>query len=111
MEKTKSLFIDYNNTDNISHGEDGKPLNGMFVHAESYDDGKKVILRFRNGMLDGDVFDKNGNLMMQKPAVEAEGHQEYWRANKLHRDNDEPAVYSEGFKIKEYWVNGERIEK
>lgn len=111
MKNSVSLFIEYNNTNKISHNENGKPLEGMFVHADSYDEGKRVILRFRNGMLDGDVFDKDGNLIMQKPAVEAEGHQEYWRANKLHRDNDEPAVYSEGFKIKEYWINGERIEK
>lgn len=111
MEETKSLFIQLNKTDHQQIGEDGKPINGTVLYAADYDNGEKTILRFIDGFLDGDVFDSNGNFIMQKPAVDGKGHQEYWRKNKLHRDNGEPAVYAEGFKIREWWKDGERCEE
>ena len=110
MEKSASMFLNVNNTNSIQKDENGNPCEGIRLLADAYDNGKRVILRFRNGMLDGDLFDNEGNLVVQKPAVEAEGHQEYWRANRLHRDNGEPAVYSNGFTEKEWWENGNRIK-
>lgn len=111
MSDSKSKFIHLNNTDIKQLDDDGKPLNGIRIYADDFDNGMKTILRFRNGFLDGDLFNNSGELVLQKPAVESEGHQEYWRKNKLHRDNGEPAVYSEGFKEKEWWENGVRIIK
>lgn len=106
-----SKFIKFNNTDIQQKDENGNPINGTVVYAEDYDRGVVTVLRFIDGYLDGDLFDSNGNFLMQKPAVDSEGHQEYWRKNKLHRDNEEPAVYSDGFTTLEYWQNGKRIEK
>ena len=51
----------------------------------------------------------DGRLITVKPAVEKEGHIEFWRQNKLHRQDGEPAVISEGFAVKEWWENGIRI--
>lgn len=110
MKESKSIFIKYNNTDIKSFDENGNPLDGERILADGYDRGKIILLRFRNGFLDGDIFDRKGNLVMQKPAVETGGHQEFWRKNKLHRDNGEPAVYAEGFSAKEWWENGNRLE-
>ena len=111
MSDSKSKFIHINNTDIKQLDDDGKPLNGIRIYADDFDNGMKTILRFRNGFLDGDLFNNSGELVLQKPAVESEGHQEYWRENKLHRDNGEPAVYSNGFKDKEWWEYGEKISK
>lgn len=110
MKKSASIFIEHNGKIRKQLDENGNPLNGIRVYAKDYDKGKKTLIRFRNGFLDGDLFDSKGNFVMQKPAVESEGHQEYWRKGKLHRDNGEPAVISEGFFVKEWWLNGERQE-
>jgi len=109
--ESKSIFIQLNNTDKQQIGENGLPINGAVFYANDYDSGKKTILRFIDGFLDGDIFDENGNFIMQKPAVEGNGHLEYWRKNKLHRDNNEPAVCTNGFTEKEWWENGVRIMK
>ncbi len=108
MEKSYSKFINLNGIGTPQKDENGNLLNGLRVFADDYDNGKKTLLLFRNGLLDGDLFDSNGKFIMQKPAVEGNGHQEYWREGKLHRDNGEPAVLAEGFSVKEWWVNGER---
>lgn len=55
------------------------------------------------------ALDKKYKLIIQ-PAVETEGHIEYWRKGMLHRDNGEPAVYAEGFSVKEWWENNKRIK-
>ena len=111
MNESKSFFYKINSLDKQQVDEDGVPLNGLKVYMDDCKKGKKTLLRFINGFLDGDQFDNKGNLLRQKPAVESEGHQEYWRKNRLHRDNDEPAVLAEGFTIKEYWKDGKRYEK
>lgn len=111
MENTKSLFININNLNKKQLDENGLPLNGLKIYAKDYNNGKKTILRFIDGFLDGDQFDEFGNLLRQKPAVETDGHVEYWRKNKLHRDNGEPAVLSDNFKTKEYWEDGIQIKK
>ena len=110
MEKSYSKFIDCNGSKVQQKDENGNVLNGLRVFADDYDNGKKTLLLFRNGYLDGDLFDNSGKFIMQKPAVEGNGHQEYWRQGKLHRDNGEPAVLAEGFTVKEWWIDGERQE-
>lgn len=111
MNESKSKFININNTSKQQLGEDGKPINGEVLYADDYDKGIKTILRFIDGFLDGDIFDAKGNLIFQKPAVESKGHIEYWRKNKLHRDNSEPAVYADGLRTKEWWKDGKRCEE
>lgn len=109
MEESKSLFIHLNNTDHQQTDALGNPLNGTVFYADDYDNGKKTILRFINGYLDGDAFDPDGKFLMQNPAVEGQGHIEYWRQNKLHKDNGEPAISTKGFSVKEWWENGRRV--
>lgn len=87
--------------------ENKVPLNGSY-----FGDNGTLLLRFINGFLDGDIFDADGNFLQQKPAVEsltAEGHQEYWRRGRLHRDDGLPAVIARGLSVREFWENGERI--
>lgn len=104
--ETQSLFYIDSETLIRSYDENGNPVEGTRITIK---DDKEVIMRFRHGLLDGDSFTKNGKLIVQ-PAVETEGHIEYWRKGKLHRDNGEPAVYAEGFSAKEWWENGNRLE-
>lgn len=103
MEKTLSLYQKINGTDFRQTDENGNILNGTRIGEDG-----KTILRFRDGLLDGDVFNSNGKLIVTKPAVECGGHQEYWRHNKLHRDGGLPAVLSNGLKDKEWWIDGVR---
>lgn len=110
MNKSFSEYIEYNNKDEYFLDENDEPLNGEQVEYNDYQNNEITILRFRNGYLDGDIFDSNGNFITQKPAVEKSGHVEYWRENKLHRDNGEPAVFSNNFESKEWWENGKRIK-
>ena len=110
MENSNSIFLALNNTDKQQLDAEGNPLNGTRVYAEDFKNGKHTILRFIDGYLDGDLFDTNGKLIMQRPAVDADGHQEYWRKNKLHRDGKAPAVYSGGFTEEEWWQDGKRIK-
>lgn len=104
--ETKSLFYVDSETLIRSYDESGIPAEGTRITIK---DDKEVIMRFRHGLLDGDSFTKEGKLIVQ-PAVETEGHIEYWREGKLHRDDGLEAVFSDGFTTKEYWENGERKE-
>lgn len=104
--ETKSLFYVDLETLIRSYDESGNPAEGTRITIK---DGKAVIMRFRHGLLDGDSFSKDGKLIVQ-PAVETEGHIEYWRKGKLHRDDGLEAVYAEGFSVKEWWENGNRLE-
>lgn len=108
MDESKSKFILLNNTDIRKLDEEGNPITGEVVYVPDYKKGKKTLLRYIDGLLNGDLIGKNGKIIMQRPAVESEGHQEYWRSNKLHRDNGEPAVYTDGFTTKEWWYEGQR---
>lgn len=107
MQESKSLFLQLNKTDYPQIDEFGRPLEGDRIYIDE-STGEHIILRFIHGFLNGDSFDENGNFLMQNPAVEGGGHLEYWRNNKLHRDDDEPAVITNGFRDKEWWENGER---
>lgn len=109
MKESVSIYIQHNNSNIVTLDDEGHPMNETRVDAKELEQGRKVILRFRNGLLDGDVY-VNNQYVTTKPAVEAPGHIEYWRAGKLHRDNGLPAVLSFGFTMKEFWENGIRIK-
>lgn len=104
--ETKSLFYKDSETLIRSYDEKGKLAEGTRMTTK---DNKEIILRFRNGLLDGDSFTKEGKLIVQ-PAVETEGHIEYWREGKLHRDNGLEAIYAENFTVKEFWENGKKVQ-
>lgn len=104
--ETKSLFYVDSETVIKSYDETGNLAEGTRMTVKN---DKEIILRFRHGLLDGDSFSKDGKLIVQ-PAVETEGHIEYWREGKLHRDDGLEAVYTDGFTVKEYWENGIRIK-
>ena len=105
-----SMYIEINGNNILHLDEYGNLLNGTIIDANAYNKDKKIIiLRFRNGLLDGDEYDNNGEFLCTRPAVESIGHVEYWREGRLHRDEGFPAVATEGFSIKEYWENGNRI--
>ena len=104
--ETKSLLYVDSGTLISSFDENGNLAEGTRLTVKN---DKEIILRFRNGLLDGDSFTKEGKLIVQ-PAVETEGHIEYWRKGKLHRDNNLPAVSTNGFTEEEWWENGNRIK-
>ena len=109
--KSFSLYIHKNCNQIPKYDENNILSNGYRIDESIYDNqGKIIILRFRNGFLDGDEFDEDGNFLGTRPAVETIGHIEYWRKGCLHRDEKQPAVITNGFKICEYWQNGKRIK-
>jgi hypothetical protein len=81
----------------------GNPVQGEIIAG----DGTGTILRFVNGLLDGDAITGGGIISL--PAVEAPGHLEWWRQGKLHRDNGLPAVISDNLSVYEWWVDGKQI--
>lgn len=100
-----SVFDSYNNQEHRFVDENGEYLDGVrMVPVEGYS--SLFIVRFRDGLIDGDIYNENGNFMKVMPAVEGPGHVEYWRKGKLHRDDEEAAVITEGFRVKQYWYNG-----
>jgi transcriptional regulator with XRE-family HTH domain len=111
LQKSFSLYIHKNCNDIPKYDENNILTNGYRIDEDAYDNqGKIIILRFRNGFLDGDEFDNNGLFLGTRPAVETTGHIEYWRKGCLHRDEKQPAVITKGFKICEYWQEGKRIK-
>ena len=108
---TLSKYIFYNNKEIISQDENGNVINGPKLDAEEYSKGNSILLHFKDGLLDGDIFDASGNFVEQHPAVEGKNHQEYWRKNKLHRDGGLPAVISGEPAQFEWWVDGVRVEE
>lgn len=101
---TRSMFPSINGTDDRQVDEYGRHCEGTRMLADG-----RTILRFRGGMLDGDVVDGDGRLVDVMPAVEGHGHMEYWRRNMLHRDDGLPAVISDGMGRYEWWENGVRV--
>ena len=37
-----------------------------------------TIVRFVNGLIDGNIYDKQGNIVTQRPAIEYSSSQEFW---------------------------------
>ena len=106
MVKSFSRYLKLNGTEYRQQDENGINLNGVRISEDG-----KTVLRFRDGYLDGDIINSRGKLIVVKPAVETEGHQEYWRKNKLHRDDGFPAVIANGLKDREWWIDGIKKEK
>ncbi|MBR2108303.1 MAG: hypothetical protein IJ937_13665 [Treponema sp.] len=106
-----SKYLQFNNQSIQIFDKFGNPLNGCTIDDKAYDiHSKIIILRFRNGYLDGDEFDESGNYVATRPAVETFGHIEYWREGYIHRDAGEAAIISNGFKTYEYWENGKQVK-
>lgn len=104
-----SIFLDKNNSKEIiqfCNSDTKEPYEGEMFYKHKVLG--LVILRFKNGLLDGDYFDKNGIFIKVQPAVEANGHLEFWRNGKLHRDNGEPAIYSDNYNELYFFENGEQ---
>lgn len=99
--ETQSLFFKGNPVK--SFDENGQPAQGTRLTSDN------IIVRFKDGYLDGDSIDSQGNIIVQ-PAVETEGHIEYWRKGVPHRDDELPAISTKGFSDHEFWCNGERLK-
>lgn len=102
-----SLFGKYNKSDTIFCDESGTSYNGVRIAEDGV-----TILRFIDGYLDGDQYNSEGLLVQVKPAVEGPGRIEYWRKNKVHRDDNFPAIIIQTSDevIEEYWQDGNRTK-
>ena len=108
-QESASLYLYANGSDIKKYDENNIPSNGYRIVEKIFDtQGKIIVLRFRNGYLDGDEFDDNGNFIGTRPAVETVGHIEYWRNGFLHRDGKQPAIITNRFKTFEFWTQGKR---
>jgi hypothetical protein len=97
--KSASKFLESNGSEQQCFDANGNTLEGTIVT-----DGG-LILRFYNGLLDGDVKAGNG-MTASLPAVEGQNHLEWWRGGRIHRDSGLPAVVSDNLTRLEWWVNG-----
>ena len=83
------------------YGKDGKPMNGEVT----LNDGDGTIVRFVDGFIDGNVYDKENNIVEQKPAlVYSHGGCEFWTKGKPH---GYPAVVQNFGYHEEDWENGQ----
>jgi hypothetical protein len=98
--ETRSRFIESNGSGVRCLDRDGNPLQGEVITGEG------VILRFIDGLLDGDRTAGRGAVTL--PAVEAPGHLEWWREGRLHRDGGLPAVMADDFETHEWWDQGRK---
>lgn len=82
--------------------KDNMPLNGEVTLSDG------TIARFRDGLLDGNIYSKDGAISKRFPALEydnagteywTDGAPEGWQA-------DEPAVIQNWGTLMEYWKNG-----
>lgn len=110
MSESRSLsaFLEWNGRNVIQYDRSGKPLEGISEKAAP-----GFILRFHNGLLDGGIYNKEGEVVDERPAVqgimgEYNGHIEYWSKGRLHRDDGLPAVTANGFTVNEWWIDGKR---
>jgi hypothetical protein len=84
-------------------GRDGKLLNGeqkfKFENEE-----EETVCRFVNGLLDGNVYDKDGNIVDKLPALEYSfGGTEYWTKG---APDGFPAIVQNFGYYEEDWQNG-----
>lgn len=84
-------------------GKDGKLLNGEIQYRFENEE-EDTICRFRDGLLDGNVYDKSGNLLEKRPALEyGFGGTEYWRNG---TPDGFPAIVQNFGYYEEDWQNG-----
>jgi hypothetical protein len=96
--KSLSKFLESNGSNEIVLDSGGKPIQGEVVTGDG------VILRFVDGLLDG-----NMAAGYSLPAVEAPGHLEWWQGGNIHRAGGLPAVISNDFEELEWWENGKKL--
>lgn len=61
------------------------------------------IVRFVNGLIDGNVYDENGNIILQRAAIEYDLGQEFWTKG---YPSGYPAVSQKMGYYEEDWDNG-----
>lgn len=78
--------------------EDGMPYEGVREISEG------LFVRFVNGYIDGNVYDKNGIIVARQPAMEYENEgMEFWLKG---TPSGSPAVIQDGGKYEESWKGG-----
>ncbi|WP_296662021.1 hypothetical protein [Treponema sp. UBA753] len=84
-------------------GKDGKLLNGEIKYRFENEE-EDTICRFRDGLLDGNIYDESGNLLEKRPALEyGFGGTEYWRNGV---PDGFPAIVQNFGYYEEDWQNG-----
>ena len=84
-------------------GKDGKLLNGEIKYRFENEE-ENTICRFRDGLLDGNIYDESGNLLEKRPALEyGFGGTEYWRNGV---PDGFPAIVQNFGYYEEDWQNG-----
>lgn len=84
-------------------GTDGKLLNGEYSFTFDKEE-EKTLCRFVNGLLDGNVYDDNGDVLERRPALEyGFGGMEYWTKGV---PDGFPAVSKNFGYYEEDWENG-----
>jgi len=84
-------------------GKDGKLLNGEIKYRFENEE-EDTICRFRDGLLDGNIYDESGNLLEKRPALEyGFGGTEYWRNGV---PDGFPAIIQNFGYYEEDWQNG-----
>lgn len=84
-------------------GTDGKLLNGQFEFKFENEE-EPTICRFVNGLLDGNIYDSNEQIVEKRPALEYSfGGTEYWTKG---RPDGYPAVSQNFGYYEEDWSNG-----
>ena len=84
-------------------GKDGKLLNGEIKYRFENEE-EDTICRFRDGLLDGNIYDESGNLLEKRPALEyGFGGTEYWRNG---TPDGFPAIIQNFGYYEEDWQNG-----
>jgi len=84
-------------------GKDGKLLNGEIKYRFENEE-EDTVCRFRDGLLDGNIYDESGNLLEKRPALEyGFGGTEYWRNGV---PDGFPAIIQNFGYYEEDWQNG-----
>lgn len=87
-------------------GRDGKLLNGE--EKFKFENEEETVCRFVNGFLDGNIYDKDGNISERLPALEYSfGGTEYWTKGV---PDGFPAVIQNFGYYEEDWNNGTILE-
>ena len=84
-------------------GTDFKLLNGEYKFKFANEE-EETLCRFVNGFLDGNVYDKDGNIVQRRPALEYSfGGVEYWTKG---CPDGFPAIKKNFGYYEEDWANG-----
>lgn len=88
-------------------GKDGKLLNGEYKFNFENEE-EPTVCRFVNGLLDGNFYDSDGNIIERLPALEyGFGGTEYWTKG---TPDGFPAIVQNFGYYEEDWENGRILE-